>query len=135
VVENTVSSKHSAFLCLMVINYRSREKLREPAAEMLGTMVLILFGNGVNCQVVLGSNTNVSATPKGDYLSIGFGWACGKFYSSWSLPATSVPTFICIGAALGVWVSGGVSGGHINPIVRSLCQDWPTLTVLIRVFR
>lgn len=54
-----------------------REMIREYAAEMLGTMVLILFGNGVNCQVVLGSNTNVSATEKGDYTSLCLGWACG----------------------------------------------------------
>lgn len=53
------------------------EVLREPAAEMLGTMMLVLFGNGVQCQVVLGGNTNVSASEKGDYTSIAFGWACG----------------------------------------------------------
>lgn len=58
------------------------EHLREPAAEMLGTMILILFGNGVDCQVVLSSNTAVSATPKGDYLSLNFGWACGTLHSS-----------------------------------------------------
>ncbi|KAI0269804.1 aquaporin [Gloeopeniophorella convolvens] len=85
-----------------------REKFREPAAEMLGTMILILFGAGVDCQVVLSSNTSVAATPKGDYLSLNFGWACG--------------------AALGVWVSGGISGGHINPVV-TLClavfRDFP----------
>ena len=27
------------------------------------------------------------------------------------------------GAALGVWLSGGISGGHINPVVR-LCSSW-----------
>ena len=32
-----------------------------------------------------------------DFLSVNFGWA--------------------IGLALGVWVSGGISGGHINPAV------------------
>lgn len=32
-----------------------------------------------------------------DYLSINFGWAAGT--------------------AMGVWVSGGISGGHINPAV------------------
>ncbi|EIM85991.1 aquaporin [Stereum hirsutum FP-91666 SS1] len=71
--------------------------IREYAAEMLGTMVLVLFGNGVNCQVVLGSNTNVSATEKGDYTSLCLGWACG--------------------GGLGVWICGGISGGHINPAV------------------
>ncbi|CCO27222.1 putative membrane protein YFL054C OS=Saccharomyces cerevisiae (strain ATCC 204508 / S288c) GN=YFL054C PE=1 SV=1 [Rhizoctonia solani AG-1 IB] len=74
-----------------------RSVLREPAAEFLGTMVLIIFGTGVNCQVTLSGSTAVSPSPQGGYLSISFGWA--------------------IGAALGVWVSGGISGGHINPAV------------------
>ena len=74
-----------------------RYQLREPAAEFLGTMILLIFGAGVDCQVVLSGNTAVSASPKGEYLSISFGWA--------------------IGTALGVWVSGGISGGHINPAV------------------
>jgi aquaglyceroporin related protein len=70
-------------------------------------MVLIIFGTGVNCQVTLSGSTAVSPSPQGvrycccgchypclmlweqEYLSISFGWA--------------------IGAALGVWVSGGIS--------------------------
>ncbi|KAA1469627.1 aquaporin [Dentipellis sp. KUC8613] len=95
---------------------RIRELLREPAAEMLGTMILILFGNGVDCQVVLSANTGVSPTPKGDYLSLNFGWA--------------------VGAACGVWVSGGVTGGHINPVV-TLClavfRDFPWWKVPIYI--
>ncbi|KAG9096204.1 hypothetical protein FRC06_008911, partial [Ceratobasidium sp. 370] len=76
---------------------RIRAKLREPAAEFLGTMILIVFGTGVDCQVVLSGSTAVASSPKGEYLSISFGWA--------------------VGTALGVWVSGGISGGHINPAV------------------
>ena len=30
---------------------RWRGMIREPAAEFLGTMVLVLFGNGITCQV------------------------------------------------------------------------------------
>ncbi|EIW78215.1 aquaporin [Coniophora puteana RWD-64-598 SS2] len=60
-------------------------------------MILVLFGVGTLCQVGLSSSTNVSSTPKGDFLSITFGMA--------------------IGVATGVWVSGGISGGHINPAV------------------
>ncbi|TFK40870.1 aquaporin-like protein [Crucibulum laeve] len=71
--------------------------IREPCAEFLGVAILILFGNGVDCQVVLSSNPGVTASPKGDYLSLNFGWA--------------------VGTAMGVWVSGGISGGHINPAV------------------
>ncbi|CAE7079743.1 unnamed protein product [Rhizoctonia solani] len=79
------------------LDHITEHLIREPAAEFLGTMILIIFGTGVNCQVVLSGNTAVSASPKGEYLSISFGWA--------------------IGTALGVWVSGGISGGHINPAV------------------
>jgi len=85
-----------------------RSYIREPAAEFLGTMILIIFGNGVNCQVVLSSSTAVASSPKGEYLSISFGWA--------------------IGTALGVWVSGGISGGHINPAVTlalATFRDFP----------
>ena len=54
-----------------------RELIREPAAEMLGTMILTLFGTAGNCQVVLSANTGVASSPKGDYLSLAIGWACG----------------------------------------------------------
>jgi len=74
-----------------------REHLREPAAEFFGIMFLIIFGVGGDLQVTLSSNPNVAPTAKGDFLSINFGWA--------------------IGVALGVYVSGGISGGHINPAV------------------
>jgi len=77
-----------------------RENLREYAAEFLGTAVLVILGTGVNCQVALSSNTNVSSSPKGDYLSVGFGWA--------------------IGIAIGAWVSGG----HINPAVTLALAVW-----------
>ncbi|KAF8964167.1 putative aquaporin 4 [Flammula alnicola] len=76
---------------------RYREIFREPFAEFLGVAILIIFGNGVDCQVVLGGNKLVSPSEKGSYLSINVGWA--------------------VGTAMGVWVSGGISGGHINPAV------------------
>jgi len=76
---------------------RLRWYIREPAAEFLGTMILIIFGAGVDCQVVLSANPGVASSQKGEYLSISFGWA--------------------IGTSLGVWASGGISGGHINPAV------------------
>lgn len=41
------------------------ELIREPAAEFFGVMILIIFGNGVDCQSVLSANTSVSSTPKG----------------------------------------------------------------------
>jgi aquaglyceroporin related protein len=74
-----------------------RELIREPAAEMLGTMILTLFGTAGNCQVVLSANTGVASSPQGDYLSLAIGWACG--------------------VGLGAWVCGGISGGHVNPVI------------------
>lgn len=54
------------------------ENIREPAAEMLGTMILTLVGTAANCQAVLGSNTGVASSSKGDWLSLSFGWACSS---------------------------------------------------------
>ncbi|KAG6334700.1 hypothetical protein ID866_4399 [Astraeus odoratus] len=85
-----------------------RAQIREPAAEFFGTMILVLFGCGGNCQAVLSSSTAVSASPKGDALSSSLGWG--------------------IGIGLGVWVSAGVSGGHINPAVTlafATFRDFP----------
>ncbi|KND88426.1 putative membrane protein [Tolypocladium ophioglossoides CBS 100239] len=59
-------------------------------SEFLGTMVLILFGDGVVAEVVLSKGV------KGNYQSISWGWG--------------------IGVMFGVYV-GGKSGGHINPAV------------------
>jgi hypothetical protein len=73
-----------------------REVIREPAAELLGTMMLTLLGNGANCQAILSTNPGVASSPKGDYLSLAFGWACGL--------------------SLGAWIAG-VSTGHVNPVV------------------
>ncbi len=73
-----------------------RYKMREPFAEFLGCFMLMVFGNGINCQVTL-SKLYAPDAPKGDYLSISFGWG--------------------VGVAMGVWVAGGISGGMINPAV------------------
>ncbi|KAJ7481632.1 putative aquaporin 4 [Mycena latifolia] len=81
-----------------------RQLIREAAAEFTGVMILIIFGTGVVCQVVLSSITAVAPSQKGSYLSINFGWA--------------------IGTALGVWVSAGISGGHINPAVTLALATW-----------
>ena len=39
--------------------------IREPAAEFFGVMILIIFGNGVDCQVVLSSSTGVASFQHG----------------------------------------------------------------------
>jgi aquaporin-9 len=65
--------------------------MREFLAEFLGTFILVLFGTGSIAQSVLSLNN------KGDFFAINWGWF--------------------IGILLGVLVSGGVSGGHLNPAV------------------
>ncbi|TFK39522.1 aquaporin-like protein [Crucibulum laeve] len=52
----------------------------EYAAEFFGTMVLVIFGIGANCQVILGSSPS-------NWTSLSLGWAAA--------------------VSLGVWVSGG----------------------------
>jgi len=94
-----------------------REYLREPVAEFFGVMILVIFGNGVDCQVVLSGNPGVASSAKGDYLSINFAWA--------------------VGTAMGVWVSGGISGGHINPAVTiafATFRDFPWRKVPAYIF-
>ncbi|KAF7323718.1 hypothetical protein MKEN_00592700 [Mycena kentingensis (nom. inval.)] len=83
---------------------RVRETLREPFAEFLGVAILVLFGAGVNCQVLLSSSTGVSSSPKGDYLAVSFGWA--------------------VGLCLGVWVASGISPAHINPAITLAMATW-----------
>jgi glycerol uptake facilitator protein len=63
----------------------------EVSAEMLGTMVLILFGTGVVAQVVTGDGA------AGDHDSIAWAWG--------------------IGVTLGVYVAARISGAHLNPAV------------------
>jgi len=64
---------------------------REAAAEFFGTFILLMFGLGVVAQFVLGAGKN------GQYLSVNLGWG--------------------LGVMLGVYVSAGVSGAHLNPAV------------------
>jgi len=84
--------------------WKYRQLIREVAAEFTGVMMLIVFGTGVVSQVTLSSDTSVAPTPKGEYLSISFGWA--------------------VGTALGVWVCLGISGGHINPAITLALATW-----------
>lgn len=58
---------------------RFRHQYKEYLGEFIGTMVLIIFGNGVNCQVVLSNLT------QGSYLSISFGWGIGVMWVASSL--------------------------------------------------
>ncbi len=73
-------------------------------SEYMGTFVLIAFGDGVVAMAVAALNSSGRAqTPTtiflaaGDWLLITWGWA--------------------IAVAMGVYVAGGISGAHINPVV------------------
>ncbi|KAK4050672.1 hypothetical protein OIV83_003398 [Microbotryomycetes sp. JL201] len=79
--------------------YVAREKLQVYFAEFLGTLILVTWGEGTQAQVV------ASRRQPSDYLSIAFGWG--------------------VGFMLAVYVSSGISGGHVNPAV----------TISLAVFR
>lgn len=64
----------------------------ELCAEFLGTMILILFGNGVVAQVVTSKDASL-----GGHDAIAWAWG--------------------IGVTLGVYVAARLSGAHLNPAV------------------
>ncbi|EPQ32059.1 uncharacterized protein PFL1_00257 [Pseudozyma flocculosa PF-1] len=66
-----------------------RAAIREEVAEFLGTAMILLFGAGVQCQVQLYG--------AGNYATCCLGWAAG--------------------VAVGAYIAGPTSGGHINPAV------------------
>ncbi|GAA5931669.1 uncharacterized protein JCM15063_001532 [Sporobolomyces koalae] len=68
-----------------------RYALREPMAEFLGTMILVVLGIGADCQ------TKISGNNAGDFSSQNWTWGFAVMTS--------------------VYVAGGISGGHTNPAV------------------
>lgn len=69
----------------------------ELCAEFLGTLILILFGDGVVAMVVLFGTGNPGEVVNGGFTNITFGWG--------------------LGVAMGIYVAGKISGAHINPAV------------------
>jgi MIP family channel proteins len=73
----------------------------ELLAELIGTFVLICFGDGVVAMAVAALNQSGRGAEifdaSGDWLIIGWGWG--------------------FAVAFGVYVAGGISGAHINPAV------------------
>ena len=77
----------------------------EMMAEFLGTLVLILLGDGVVAMVVLLGTGVPGEVVKGGYTNIVLGWG--------------------LGVTMGIYVAGRISGAHLNPAV----------TVALAVFR
>jgi glycerol uptake facilitator protein len=77
----------------------------ELSAEFIGTLILILFGNGVVAMVVLFGTGAPGEIVNGGYTNITLGWG--------------------LGVAMGVYVAGRISGAHLNPAV----------TITLAVFR
>ena len=71
--------------------------LPELAAEFFGTLILLLFGNGVVAMVVLFGHGIPGEIVNGGYTNIN--WAFG------------------IGVTMGIYVAGRISGAHLNPAV------------------
>ena len=77
----------------------------ELSAEFLGTLVLILFGNGVVAMVVLFGTGAPGEIVNGGFTNITLGWG--------------------LGVTMGVFIAGKISGAHLNPAV----------TITLAVFR
>ncbi|HWW14417.1 MAG TPA: MIP/aquaporin family protein [Candidatus Dormibacteraeota bacterium] len=71
--------------------------IAELIAEFLGTFVLVLFGTGIVAMVVLFPPTTPGATVHGGYTNITLGWG--------------------LAVTMGIYISGKISGGHLNPAV------------------
>jgi len=80
----------------MAFGEETNQYVREFLAEMLGTFALVIFGDGAIAQVVLG-NAGQGSTFFGGFLNISLGYG--------------------LALMIGICISGGVSGGHLNPAV------------------
>ncbi len=69
----------------------------ELTAEFIGTLVLILFGNGVVAMVLLFGTGVPGEVVKGGYTNITLGWG--------------------LAVTMGVYIAGRISGAHLNPAV------------------
>ncbi|HUI82385.1 MAG TPA: MIP/aquaporin family protein [Bryobacteraceae bacterium] len=71
--------------------------LPELAAEFFGTLILIIFGNGIVAMVVLFGHGAPGEIVNGGYTNITLGWG--------------------LAVTMGVYTAGRISGAHINPAV------------------
>lgn len=85
-----------------------RRLFGELAAEFIGTLVLMLFGQGVVAMVVLFGSGTPGEVVNGGFTNITFAWG--------------------LGVTMGVYIAGKVSGGHLNPAVTvamAMFRDFP----------
>src|SRR5947199_9971287 len=85
----------------------------ELVAEFLGTLVLILFGNGVVAMVLLFGKGVPGEVVNGGYTNITLGWG--------------------LAVLMGICVAGRVSGAHLNPAVTvtlAVCRGFPWRNVV-----
>ncbi|TMW55965.1 hypothetical protein Poli38472_008613 [Pythium oligandrum] len=91
-----------------------RSMLRESCAEFLGTLILVLIGDGVVCQTVVSQGLEAQKAAangaKPDLTSYAGDWS-------------TISIGYGLALMVGLYISAGVSGGHLNPAVTlTMCR-------------
>ena len=76
----------------------------ELIAEFLGTMVLLMFGNGVVAMTLLFGHDITGEVVKGGFTNITLAWG--------------------LAVTMGIYIAGKISGAHLNPAVTLTLAIW-----------